>query len=145
MRYEKTEGRLVLALDTSTDMLAAAAAAWKEEPGKTPQAQLLATGDHMCRRQANVELAQTLLDVLAEAGAAMEDVDAVIVGRGPGSFTGVRIGIATAKGIASGLGCALWGASTLDATAWAAWHAGVRGMLGVVNDAMRHEVYPGIY
>lgn len=145
MRYEKTEGRLVLALDTSTDMLAAAAAAWKEEPGKTPQAQLLAAGDHMCRRQANVELAQTLLDVLAEAGAAMEDVAAVIVGRGPGSFTGVRIGIATAKGIASGLGCALWGASTLDATAWAAWHAGVRGMLGVVNDAMRHEVYPGIY
>ena len=38
MRYEKTEGRLVLALDTSTDMLAAAAAAWKEEPGETPQA-----------------------------------------------------------------------------------------------------------
>ena len=84
-------------------------------------------------------------DVLARAGLAMADVDRVLVGRGPGSFTGVRIGIATAKGIACGIARPLLGASTLDAVAWNAWSAGVRGRLGVVGDAMRGEVYPGVY
>jgi N6-L-threonylcarbamoyladenine synthase len=72
-------------------------------------------------------------------------VDEVLVGRGPGSFTGVRIGIATAKGLSCGLGVPLYGASTLDAAAWNAWLGGVRGTLGVAADAMRGEVYPGIY
>ncbi|MFC2706543.1 MAG: tRNA (adenosine(37)-N6)-threonylcarbamoyltransferase complex dimerization subunit type 1 TsaB, partial [Olsenella profusa] len=130
----------VLALDTSTDMLACAAArvgAGGVEP--------LASGDHLCRRRANVELATTALDVLRRAGLSMADVDQVLVGRGPGSFTGVRIGIATAKGLACGLGVPLHGASTLDAVAWTAWGAGRRGRLAVVGDAMRGEVYPGLY
>lgn len=145
MSSDRREGRLVLALDTSTDMLACASARWLEVPGEEPACEVLSQADHMCRRQANVELAQSCLGVLGAAGASMEEVSAVIVGRGPGSFTGVRIGIATAKGLAAGLGCPLWGVSTLDATAWTAWLGGVRGTLGVVNDAMRHEVYPGIY
>lgn len=136
--------KIVLALDTSTDMLACAVARW------TPRAQgadveVLASGDHLCRRQANVELVGTATDTLAVAGLTMADVDAVLVGRGPGSFTGVRIGIATAKGLACGLGCPLYGASALDAMAWSAWGAGVRGTLAVAGDAMRGEVYPGIY
>ncbi len=143
MGVENRNGQLVLALDTSTDMLACAVARWTEGP--VPQVEVLSSKDHLCRRQANVELAQSCLDALSEVGATMEDVCAIIVGRGPGSFTGVRIGIACAKGLSCGLGIPLWGASTLDATAWTAWHAGVRGVLGVVNDAMRHEVYPGIY
>ncbi|MBQ3283756.1 MAG: tRNA (adenosine(37)-N6)-threonylcarbamoyltransferase complex dimerization subunit type 1 TsaB, partial [Atopobiaceae bacterium] len=97
------------------------------------------------RRQTNVELTSTALDCLSRAGYTMDDVDAVLVGRGPGSFTGVRIGIATAKGVACGLGCPLHGTSTLDAAAWNAWLHGERGLLGVVGDAMRGEVYPGIY
>ena len=72
-----------------------------------------------------------------------EDLFAAVVG--PGSFTGVRIGVATAKGIACGLGVALYGVSTLDSVAWRAWRAGVRGRLGVVADAMRKEVYPVRY
>ena len=131
---------IVLALDTSTDMLACAVARVA-----TGSVELLASGDHLCRRKANVELVGTCKDVLASAGLSMGDVDAVLVGRGPGSFTGVRIGIATAKGLACGLGRALYGTSALDAMAWSAWKSGVRGTLAVAGDAMRGEVYPGIY
>ena len=135
---------IVLALDTSTDMLACAVAEWTPRPG-TADVRVLAAGDHLCRRMSNVELTTTALDLLAQAGKTMADVDAVLVGRGPGSFTGVRIGIATAKGLACGLGCPLHGASTLDAVAWRAWLAGARGLVAVADDAMRGEVYPGIY
>ncbi len=130
----------VLAIDTSTDMLACAVGRVSDG-----HVELLAARDHMCRRQANVELAITCKEALAEAGLVMADVDAVLVGRGPGSFTGVRIGIATAKGLACGAGCPLFGTSALDAMAWSAHAAGVRGTLAVFGDAMRGEVYPGIY
>ena len=135
---------IVLALDTSTDMLACAVAEWTPRNG-TADVRVLAAGDHLCRRMSNVELTTTALDLLAQAGLSMADVDAVLVGRGPGSFTGVRIGIATAKGLACGLGRPLHGASTLDAVAWRAWLSGVRGLVAVADDAMRGEVYPGIY
>lgn len=135
-----TNTRIVLALDTSSDMLCCAVACVEGL-----QMELLASGDHMCRRHANEELVNTALTALGQAGFSMSDVDAVLVGRGPGSFTGVRIGIATAKGLSCGLGKPLYGASTLDATAWTAWIAGARGMLAVAMDAMRGEVYPGIY
>ena len=131
---------LVLALDTSTDMLACAVA--RVDNGAVD---VLAAGDRLCRRRANVELVGTCQDTLAAAGLKMADVDAVLVGRGPGSFTGVRIGIATAKGLACGAGLGLYGTSALDAMAQAAWLAGTRGRLAVVADAMRGEVYPGIY
>lgn len=138
----------VLALDTSTDMLCCAVV--RMEIGTQPSitggaVELLANHDHMCRRHANEELVNTSLAALDRVGLSMEDVDAVLVGRGPGSFTGVRIGIATAKGLSCGLGKPLYGTSTLDATAWTAWKAGVRGTLAVAMDAMRGEVYPGIY
>ncbi len=140
------EPLLVLAMDTSTDMLACAVAHWTpSEDGLSAHIEVLASGDHLCRRQTNVELTSTALDCLARAGYAMSDLDAVLVGRGPGSFTGVRIGIATAKGVACGLGLPLHGTSTLDAAAWNAWLHGYRGLLGVAGDAMRGEVYPGIY
>ena len=141
----QTEPAVVLAMDTSTDTLACAVARMTPLPTGGSSVELLASGDHACRRKANVELMTTCDDVLARAGLAMADVDRVLVGRGPGSFTGVRIGIATAKGIACGIARPLLGASTLDAVAWNAWSAGVRGRLGVVGDAMRGEVYPGVY
>ncbi len=141
---------LIVALDTSTDMLACAVGWWVPEvffddrPSRA-HIELLASRDHLCRRRANVELVQTVQGVLADAGMSMADVGGFLVGRGPGSFTGVRIGISTAKGLARGANVMLHGTSTLDATAWRAWKAGVRGLLGVAADAMRGEVYPALY
>ncbi len=140
------DNQLIVAVDTSTDMLACAVAEVVATSQDAPSSvRVLACGDHLCRRQSNVELVGTVSQVLEQAGRAMADVGAVLVGRGPGSFTGVRIGIATAKGMACGLGCPLYGTSALDAMAWAAWERGQRGLLGVAGDAMRGEVYPGIY
>ncbi|MDO4437648.1 MAG: tRNA (adenosine(37)-N6)-threonylcarbamoyltransferase complex transferase subunit TsaD [Coriobacteriaceae bacterium] len=141
---------LIVAIDTSTDMLACSAAWWTPEVffDDTPSRahiEVLASNDHACRRQANVELVETVRGVLADAGMDMCDVGGFLVGRGPGSFTGVRIGISTAKGLASGANVPLMGASTLDATAWTSWRAGVRGKLAVAADAMRGEVYPALY
>lgn len=133
---------LAVALDTSTDMLVCAVA---RLGGGSSAVEVLGAGDHMCRRHANVELINTLDAVLAKASIAREDVDAFIVGRGPGSFTGVRIGISTAKGLARGANRPLYGVSALDACAWTSWFAGVRGLLGVAADAMRGEVYPALY
>ena len=155
----KNETNVVLAVDTSTDMLActvarltrrdAGSAAGVADSAATSDGgfdvEVLASTDHLCRRQANVELVGSVQEALDAAGLTMADVDAVIAGRGPGSFTGVRIGVATAKGIACGSGLPLYGASALDAMAFSAWKAGVRGTVGVVADAMRGEVYPGIY
>ena len=73
------------------------------------------------------------------------DIFAVGVGRGPGSFTGVRIALATAKGICSALNVPLLGISTLDAIAENARLQGFTGELLVVADAMRGEVYPVSY
>ena len=135
------DNALVVALDTSTDMLACAVSWTDAATGELH----LVSRDHLCRRHANVELVNTVDAALAAAGKTVGDVDAFLVGRGPGSFTGVRIGISTAKGLARGANVPLLGASTLDACAWSAWKSGVRGKLAVMADAMRGEVYPARY
>ena len=115
------------------------------EGGAPAGLEVLGSADRMCRRHANEQLVGVVDGLLGSLGLARADVDAALVGTGPGSFTGVRIGVATAKGLACGLKVPLWGVSTLDAVAWGVWKAGVRGLVGVVGDAMRREVYPGLY
>lgn len=135
----------ILAVDTSTDMLACAVGALVASGPGEPSLEVLGSADHLCRRRANEELVTTVDGLLAGLGLSRSDVHAVLAGTGPGSFTGVRIGVASAKGLACGLEVPCQGASTLDAVAWVAWRAGVRGLVGVVGDAMRKEVYPGLY
>ena len=133
-------------MDTSTDMLACALGRVRtDEAGRVLAFELLASADRLCRRHANEQLVSVVDSTLAECGLDRASLDALLCGTGPGSFTGVRIGVATAKGLACGLELPLCGTSTLDAVAWGVWKAGVRGLVGVVGDAMRKEVYPGLY
>ena len=155
---------LVIALDTAGDAIALAVGELCEEhssgsqlerseqnePGKQNKQnkqniKLLAAGDMLARREANVCLVPAIDRLFAQHGLDKEAVKYVVCGRGPGSFTGVRIAVATAKGLAAGLEVPLHGVVTQDAQAWQAWLDGVRGHIAVLSDAMRGEVYPVRY
>lgn len=131
---------LVVALDTSTEYVAIGVA---DVDHGTGQARMLAEETFLAPRRANAVALPELRDLLARGGVAPSSITLVVAGRGPGSFTGVRIGLATAKGIAQGLGVPLVAASTLDAIARGS--VARAGVLGVVGDAMRQEVYPMRY
>ena len=84
-------------------------------------------------------------EALDEAGASYRAVDAVAVSVGPGSFTGVRIGVATARGLALALKAPATGVTTLAALAFEAEPlAGGRPVLAVL-DARRDEFYAALY
>ncbi len=134
--------RPLLAFDTSTDHLAIGVGDLDR------QGVVLAAADMPAPRTANTMLLSAVERVLADAGLGPSSLAAVACGRGPGSFTGVRIGVATAKGLAQGAGVPLAGFSTLDAVAWRAWRSGEYGsrrLIGVLGDAMRGEVYPALF
>lgn len=86
-----------------------------------------------------------IVDCLAEAGLQPTDLDAVVVGEGPGPYTGLRVGMATAAAFATALGIPVYGVSTLDAIAAQAAASGEEMDLVVVTDARRREVYAGRY
>lgn len=134
--------RYVLAFDTANEIIAIGLGVLH---ASSRMIELTASVEAEARRASNTQLLPRIDAALAEHGVAREDIACVAVGRGPGSFTGVRIAMATAKGIASALEVPLVGVSSLDAVAWNACAAGERGPLSVVADAMRKEVYPVRY
>lgn len=81
--------------------------------------------------------------LLEEEGVTAEHLAAIAVGCGPGSFTGLRIGLATAKGLALGWGLPLVGVATLDAVAQNA--VGLPGLICAVLPARRDTVYAACY
>jgi tRNA threonylcarbamoyladenosine biosynthesis protein TsaB len=91
-------------------------------------------GDHAARLLPLVEQA------LAQAGLAWGDVDRLAVGVGPGGFTGLRIGIATARALAQSNGLPLVPVGSLAALA-----AGAEGTVAAVLDARRGEVFAGVW
>jgi tRNA threonylcarbamoyladenosine biosynthesis protein TsaB len=115
---------LILAFDTATDIATSA---------------LVADGEVLGERSSRaVTLLEDVDALLRQAGTHTRDLEALAVGTGPGSFTGVRIGLSTARGLALALGIPVAGVSTLDALA-----AGAPGALPVI-DARRREVFvPG--
>jgi tRNA threonylcarbamoyl adenosine modification protein YeaZ len=79
--------------------------------------------------------------LLEEVELAPRDIDRVVVDRGPGLFTGLRVGIATAIGFSEALGCALVGVTSLEMLAGGAFDAGVRGTLVACVDGRRGEIF----
>jgi tRNA threonylcarbamoyladenosine biosynthesis protein TsaB len=128
-RDEKTKSHEelpLLAFDTSA---AHCAAALLWDGG------LILRDEPMQKGQAE-RLVPMLEEVLAEGGLGWRDLKALAVGTGPGNFTGVRIAVAAARGLALGLGIPAVGVTRLEALAY-----GLPRPVTVIEDARRGEVY----
>src|SRR5262245_64007809 len=89
------------------------------------------------RRHAR-DLAPALRDLLREQSWRSTDITSVIVSRGPGSYTGLRVGIMAAKAFAFGVGCPVLG---IDTFAVIAFQAGVGNPVEVIADAQQERLY----
>ena len=112
---------LVLAFDTATEVATSALLDGEEVLGE--------------RSSRAVTVLEDVDALFRQAGARPVDLEGIAVGVGPGSFTGVRIGLATARGLSLALAVGVAGVSTLDALS-----AGAPGALPVI-DARRREIF----
>ncbi len=92
-------------------------------------------------RRHTESLAPGIAALLAEAGLAPTGLDRVVVDRGPGLYTGLRVGLATADALARATGAGLVAVTSCELLAHAAFGAGVRGALVALVDARRGEVF----
>jgi len=126
--------RLVVALETSA------------RPSSIAVAR--GSGAAICRRLTEdrshaSDLLVELAGLAAEVGCDRSELDLVIVGTGPGSYTGLRVGAATALGLHRGSGAALVGVPSFEAIAWTGLEVGERG--AVVRNAFGGQVYFAVY
>lgn len=84
-------------------------------------------------------------DLLRNTETSLRDVDRIAVAHGPGSFTGIRIGVSAAKGLAWGADLAVCGVSTLEAMAWNGVHVPEGTVICAVMDARRSQVYNALF
>ena len=125
----------ILLIETSTSVLSVALA----QDGTV-------VSERVCteaRMQASLT-APLVKEVLDEAGMTAKDCDAVCVSSGPGSYTGLRVGVSTAKGLAFGAGKPLLAVGTLDILV-ASCHSERSGFIVPMIDARRMEVYTAVY
>lgn len=124
---------LTLAIDTSTSVTGVALAG-----GSLLELQRFAPP-----AQAGVALAPAIESLLARQGFAPGDLELIVLAAGPGSFTGLRIGFSTAKGLAFGCGASLAAVSTLETLAWQAPTR--EGLVVPVVEARKDEVHCGAW
>ncbi len=137
---------LILHIETATDICSVALS-------KGDQQLSLLESDK--ERSHATLLNQFIRKALEEAGHALKQLDGVAVSKGPGSYTGLRIGVSTAKGIAYALGIPLLASGTLENMAHGAFahpevirlieNSGEQVLLCPMLDARRMEVYAGFY
>ncbi|MGH9047618.1 MAG: tRNA (adenosine(37)-N6)-threonylcarbamoyltransferase complex dimerization subunit type 1 TsaB [Acidimicrobiales bacterium] len=96
------------------------------------------------RRHAET-MAPAIAEVLERAGVSLRSLDAIAVDVGPGLFTGLRVGVATAKGLAQGLGVGLLALTSLEILAAGAFESGWSGTALAVVDGRRAEVFSAHY
>ncbi|MFI6939290.1 tRNA (adenosine(37)-N6)-threonylcarbamoyltransferase complex dimerization subunit type 1 TsaB [Streptomyces sp. NPDC050418] len=123
---------LLLALDTATPAVTAAL-----HDGRT----VLAESSSVDARRHGELLLPAVDRVLADAGVKLDAVTHIVVGTGPGPYTGLRVGLMTAMTFGSALGLPVHGLCTLDALAYASGRDGSAGDFVVATDARRKEVY----
>jgi tRNA threonylcarbamoyl adenosine modification protein YeaZ len=135
---------LVLALDTATPAVTAGVVEVPLVDGD-PVTTRSVRVTHDARKHAEA-LMPAVLAVCADARTTLQDVGAIVVGAGPGPFTGLRVGMVTAAALGDALGVPVHGVCSLDAIAAEAVHdAAADGPLLVVTDARRREVYWAAY
>ncbi|MDX1676287.1 tRNA (adenosine(37)-N6)-threonylcarbamoyltransferase complex dimerization subunit type 1 TsaB [Arsukibacterium sp.] len=125
----------LLALDTSTEACSVAL---------LMQGDILAL-DEVCPQQHSKRVLPMIDSLLAEAGLNLTSLDGIVFGRGPGSFTGVRIGVSVAQGLAFGADLPVFGVSTLAAMAQAAVRLHQASQVVAAIDARMAEVYLASY
>jgi len=141
--------RLILTLDGSTHVSSAALLRSAGDGAGGPWEPVARRGEVDGRGQARVLLCMAD-DMLREAGAGPRDLSAVVVGLGPGTFTGVRIAVATARALGLALAIPVLGVSTLAALAAGTARTGARPggrwtRLVPVVDARRQQVFFAVY
>ncbi len=125
----------LLALDTSTEACSVAL----QYDGQ----QL--TLDEVCPQQHSKRILPMVQQLLAESGLSLNQLDGIVFGRGPGSFTGVRIGVGVTQGLAFGADLPVFGVSTLQAMAQAAARLHQARQVITAIDARMAEVYLALY
>lgn len=120
---------MILAIDTATPAVTAGVV-------RRDRPQVLAERVTVDPRAHAEQLTPNVVGALADAGLGVADLDAVVVGCGPGPFTGLRVGMATAAAFGHALGVPVHGVCSLDAIG-----IETSGDVLVVTDARRREVY----
>lgn len=85
-----------------------------------------------------------LPDIMTKIGCSLNEVDLIAVGTGPGSYTGIRVGLAAVKGLAEGLQKPTWGINTLRIIAENARYAAQEFIASVI-DARHNQIYAALY
>lgn len=128
---------LVMALDTATPAVTVGLVAWDDGAPRS-----LAERVTVNPRAHGELLTPHLVEVLAQAGHGLDDVDAIVVGCGPGPFTGLRVGMATAAAFGHACARPVYPVCSLDAVAA---QAEPDASVLVATDARRKEVYWAAY
>ncbi len=123
-----------LAIDTSTEF--ASLALVRDE-------QVLAELTWLCGQNHTTELLPRLSALMNQSKADIKSVSGIIVALGPGSYNGLRVGVATAKGLALSLGVPITGVSTLEIEAYA--HAVTGRQICAIHNAGRNEIATATY